>query len=69
MPKNRDAEQFYAEIAKANGIPVATSRRSKASFASWIDQAQSGWWIQDARWELAENNAANAEAAVRRRVI
>ena len=46
--ENRDREALYAEIAKANGIPKENVPRIKAIFAkSWIEQAQSGWWIQD----------------------
>ena len=46
--ENRDREALYAEIAKANGIPKENIPRIKAIFAkSWIEQAQSGWWIQD----------------------
>ncbi|HEX2930483.1 MAG TPA: YdbL family protein [Candidatus Binatia bacterium] len=46
--ENRDREALYAEIAKANGIPRENVPRIKAIFAkSWIEQAQSGWWIQD----------------------
>jgi uncharacterized protein YdbL (DUF1318 family) len=48
--ENRDREQLYAEIAKANGIPASNIPRIKSIFAkSWIDQAQPGWWIQDAQ--------------------
>jgi uncharacterized protein YdbL (DUF1318 family) len=47
--ENRDREALYAEIAKANGIAKENIPRIKAIFArSWIDQAQPGWWIQDA---------------------
>jgi uncharacterized protein YdbL (DUF1318 family) len=47
--ENRDREALYAEIAKANGIPASNVPKIKSIFAkSWIDQAQSGWWIQDA---------------------
>ena len=46
--ENRDREALYAEIAKANGIPKENIPRIKAIFAkSWLDQAHSGWWIQD----------------------
>lgn len=48
--ENRDREALYAEIAKANGIPKENIPRIKAIFAkSWIEQAQSGWWIQDSQ--------------------
>jgi uncharacterized protein YdbL (DUF1318 family) len=47
--ENRDREALYAEIAKANGIPASNVPKIKSIFAkSWIDQAQTGWWIQDA---------------------
>ena len=46
--ENRDREALYAEIAKANGIPKENVPRIKTIFAkSWIEQAQSGWYIQD----------------------
>lgn len=46
--ENRDRETLYGEIAKANGIPTSNVPKIKSIFAkSWIDQAQSGWWIQD----------------------
>lgn len=46
--ENRDRENLYAEIAKANNISRESIPRIKTIFAkSWIDQAQSGWWIQD----------------------
>ncbi len=48
--ENRDRESLYAEIAKANNISRDSIPRIKAIFAtSWIDQAQSGWWIQDSQ--------------------
>jgi uncharacterized protein len=48
--ENRDRESLYAEIAKANGIPKENVPRIKNIFAkSWIEQAQSGWWIQDSQ--------------------
>jgi uncharacterized protein YdbL (DUF1318 family) len=48
--ENRDRENLYAEIAKANNISRDSIPRIKTIFArSWIDQAQSGWWIQDAQ--------------------
>jgi uncharacterized protein len=46
--ENRDRENLYAEIAKANGIPKESIPKIKSIFAkSWLDQAQPGWWIQD----------------------
>ena len=48
--ENRDRENLYAEIAKANNIARDSIPRIKTIFAkSWLDQAQSGWWIQDAQ--------------------
>jgi len=48
--ENRDREALYAEIAKANNIPPNAVPKIKGIFAkSWIDQAQSGWWIQDSQ--------------------
>ena len=46
--ENRDRESLYLEIAKANNIPEDAVPRIKRIFArSWIEQAKSGWWIQD----------------------
>jgi uncharacterized protein YdbL (DUF1318 family) len=48
--ENRDREALYAEIAKANNIPNENIPRIKSIFAkSWIEQARSGWWIQDSQ--------------------
>ncbi|HEV8343342.1 MAG TPA: YdbL family protein [Candidatus Binatia bacterium] len=48
--ENRDREALYAEIAKANNFPREKMPDIKRIFAnSWIDQARSGWWIQDAQ--------------------
>jgi uncharacterized protein YdbL (DUF1318 family) len=46
--ENRDRETLYAEIAKANNFPRERIADIKRIFAkSWIEQARSGWWIQD----------------------
>jgi uncharacterized protein YdbL (DUF1318 family) len=46
--ENRDRENLYAEIAKANNIPKENIPKIKSIFAkSWLDQARPGWWIQD----------------------
>ena len=46
--ENRDRENLYAEIAKANNISNESIPKIKAIFAkSWLDQARPGWWIQD----------------------
>ena len=52
--ENRDRESLYLEIAKANNFPKESVSKIKSIFAkSWAEQAQSGWWIQDAQgnWE------------------
>jgi uncharacterized protein YdbL (DUF1318 family) len=46
--ENRDRESLYLEIAKANNFPKESVPKIKSIFAkSWVEQAQSGWWIQD----------------------
>lgn len=48
--ENRDREALYVEIARANNFPkekVADIRRIFAK--SWIDQAKTGWWMQDSQ--------------------
>src|SRR5262245_5002572 len=48
--ENRDRENLYSEIAKANNISRESIPKIKTIFAkSWIDQAQAGWWVQDAQ--------------------
>jgi len=48
--ENRDREALYLEIAKANNIAKESVPRIKRIFAqSWTEQAQAGWWIQDAQ--------------------
>jgi len=48
--ENRDREALYLEIAKANNIARESVPKIKTIFAkSWIEQAQPGWWIQDAQ--------------------
>ena len=48
--ENRDREALYLEIAKANNFPPESVAKIKSIFArSWVEQAQSGWWIQDAQ--------------------
>lgn len=48
--ENRDREALYAEIAKANNIARQAVPKIKAIFAkSWAEQAQPGWYIQDAQ--------------------
>jgi uncharacterized protein len=46
--ENRDRENLYAEIAKANNISNESIPKIKAIFAkSWLEQSRNGWWIQD----------------------
>jgi len=46
--ENRDRENLYVEIAKANNIPADNVPKIKSIFArSWLEQARPGWWIQD----------------------
>jgi len=48
--ENRDREALYAEIAKANNMPSDNIPKIKSIFArSWIEQARSGWLIQDSQ--------------------
>lgn len=48
--ENRDRESLYVEIARANNISPDQIPRIKAIFAkSWLDQAHSGWWVQDSQ--------------------
>jgi uncharacterized protein len=48
--ENRDREALYSEIAKANNIPKENLPKIKSIFAkTWIDQAQSGWLVQDSQ--------------------
>jgi uncharacterized protein len=48
--ENRDRESLYLEIAKANNFPKESVPKIKTIFAkSWAEQAQPGWWIQDAQ--------------------
>jgi uncharacterized protein len=48
--ENRDRESLYLEIAKANNFSKESVPKIKSIFAkSWAEQAQPGWWIQDAQ--------------------
>ena len=48
--ENRDRENLYGEIAKANNISNESIPKIKAIFAkSWLEQARPGWWIQDSQ--------------------
>lgn len=46
--ENRDREDLYMEIARANNFPKERVSDIKKIFAgSWIKQAKSGWFVQD----------------------
>ena len=46
--ENRDRENLYGEIAKANNISKDNIPKIKAIFArSWLEESRLGWWIQD----------------------
>ena len=48
--ENRDRENLYVEIAKANNMSNETVPKIKGIFArSWLEQARPGWWIQDSQ--------------------
>jgi uncharacterized protein len=48
--ENRDRESLYLEIAKANNFPLESVAKIRSIFArSWVEQAQAGWWTQDAQ--------------------
>ena len=54
--ENRDRENLYAEIARANNFPRERVGDIKAIFAkSWTEQAKAGWWIQDAQGNWKKN--------------
>ena len=49
--ENSDRAALYREIARANGHPEWEAD-VRATFAQrWIDKAQPGWWVQNARGE------------------
>ncbi len=46
--ENRDREALYLEIAKANNFTADKVPEIRKIFAgSWINNARSGWWVQD----------------------
>ncbi len=48
--ENRDRENLYAEIAKANNMAKDSIPKIKAIFArSWLEQTRPGWWLQDSQ--------------------
>jgi len=48
--ENRDRDNLYAEIAKANNMSNDSIPKIKAIFArSWLEQTRPGWWIQDSQ--------------------
>ncbi|MBI3526108.1 MAG: YdbL family protein [Betaproteobacteria bacterium] len=47
--ENADRSALYREIARANGKPEWEGEIRATFGQRWIDKAQSGWWVQDAR--------------------
>jgi len=50
--ENRDRNQLYAELAKANGHPEWEGDIRNTFARRWIANARGGWWYKDAtgRW-------------------
>lgn len=46
--ENADRQRLYAEIARANGFPDRAGEVQEIFAASWRDNAQSGWFIEQA---------------------
>lgn len=46
--ENRDRNQLYAEVARANGHPEWEPRIREIFARRWIANAPRGWWFQDA---------------------
>lgn len=51
--ENRDRNQLYAEIAKANGHPEWENDIRKTFARRWIANAPKGWWYKDGagKWQ------------------
>lgn len=51
--ENRDRNQLYTELAKANGHPEWENDIRKTFARRWIANAPRGWWYKDAsgRWK------------------
>ncbi len=47
--ENNDRQQLYQEIANANNYPDQVGEVQKIFAASWRDQAQKGWYMEDAK--------------------
>jgi uncharacterized protein YdbL (DUF1318 family) len=62
--ENRDRESLYLEIAKANNFPESVAKIRSIFAWSWAEQAQAGWWTQDAQGNGRRNNAARRLAIV-----
>ncbi|MCC7412204.1 MAG: YdbL family protein [Gammaproteobacteria bacterium] len=45
--ENRDRNQLYAEVAKANGHPEWEARIRDIFARRWVANAPGGWWFQD----------------------
>jgi len=46
--ENRDRNNLYREIARANGHPEWEGEVRSTFGQRWIDKAASGWWVQNA---------------------
>jgi uncharacterized protein YdbL (DUF1318 family) len=49
--ENRDRNQLYSEIARANGHPEWESEIRSTFAKRWIANAPGGWWYQDGGWK------------------
>lgn len=47
--ENRDRNQLYREIARANGHPEWEKDVRKVFAKAWVDKAAKGWWYQNAQ--------------------
>ena len=46
--ENKDRNALYREIAKANGHPEWEPEVRGVFARQWVEQARSGWWVQNA---------------------
>jgi uncharacterized protein YdbL (DUF1318 family) len=47
--ENRDRNQLYREIARANGHPEWESDVRSVFAKTWVDKAAKGWWYQNSQ--------------------
>ncbi|MFC1685019.1 DUF1318 domain-containing protein, partial [Pseudomonadota bacterium] len=47
--ENKDRNNLYKAIAKANGHPEWEKDVRKTYARIWVDEAAKGWWYQDAK--------------------